>query len=78
MAYGRNVVAVIDTATNHVIATVRVGLAPIALAVTPNGKDVYVANHADPGTVSVIDTATNHVTATIDIESEPDAVAFTP
>jgi YVTN family beta-propeller protein len=50
---------VIATATNTVVATVRVGTRPGGLAITPNGEDAYVAN--GPGTVSVIDTATNTV-----------------
>jgi YVTN family beta-propeller protein len=64
---GSNNVSVIDTATNNVTATIFVGFDPSGVAVTPNGKNVYVTNtnNGDPGTVSVIDTATNTVTATL-------------
>ena len=37
-------VSVIDTATNTVVATVAVGSNPIGVAVTPDGKHVYVTN----------------------------------
>jgi YVTN family beta-propeller protein len=72
---GGTTVAVINTATNTVTATVVTGDDPVALAVTPNGQFVFVANHGGIvvvgfnggilGTVSVISTATNTVTATI-------------
>jgi YVTN family beta-propeller protein len=55
---------VIDTATNKVVKTINVGLAPSGVAVAPDGSRVYVANEAFKGTVSVIDTATNAVSAT--------------
>lgn len=57
-------VAVIDTATNTVIATVTVGSFPIGVAVNPAGTRVYVASDGD-GTVSVIDTTTNTVVDTV-------------
>jgi YVTN family beta-propeller protein len=59
-------VSVIDTATNAVIATVRVGVEPNGVAVSPDGGRVYIANGAS-GTVSVIATATNTVIATIPV-----------
>ena len=39
-----NTVSVIDTATNSVSATIPVGLGPTTVAVTPNGRFVYVVN----------------------------------
>jgi YVTN family beta-propeller protein len=54
-----NTVAVINTATNTVSATVSVGDGPRGVAVTPNGAFAYVANVV-PDNVSVIDTATNN------------------
>ena len=56
--------SVIDTATNAVIATIPLSIGSYALAVTPDGTNVYVANE-NSGTVSVIATATNTVTADI-------------
>src|SRR5712671_3141612 len=67
---GSNSVSVINTATNTVIATIPVGNLPFAVAVSPDGRKVYVTDdtsnlHSD--TMSVIDTATNTVTATIPV-----------
>lgn len=41
---GANAVAVIDTTTNTVVATVPVGSQPTSVRVTPDGAFVYVAN----------------------------------
>ena len=65
-------VSVIDTATNTVKSTVNVGNWPYGVAVTPDGKKVYVTNDHD-NTVSVIDTATNKVTATVPVGEHPKA-----
>ena len=46
------------------------------LAVTPNGKSVYVANTGD-NTVSVIDTALNLAMATVPVGHYPQGVAVT-
>jgi YVTN family beta-propeller protein len=59
-----NTVSVIDTVTNTVTATVHVGITPLGVAITPDGKKVYVTN-AESDNVSVIDTATNKVIATV-------------
>src|SRR6266852_2051587 len=63
-------VSVIDTATDTVIATIPVGLAPFGVAVSPDGSKVYVTNISS-NTVSVIDTATNTVIATIPVRLPP-------
>jgi YVTN family beta-propeller protein len=68
-------VAVLDAATLEVIADIPVGPptnAP-AVAVTPDGKKVYVANYA-ANTVPAIDTATNAVAAIIPVGVDP--IAF--
>jgi YVTN family beta-propeller protein len=73
-----NTVSVIRTATNTVVATVPVGNAPDAVAVTPDGKHAYVASDLS-ASVSVVDTATNMVVGTtIPVGATPDAVAVTP
>ena len=54
-------VSVVDRALNSVVATVPVGQSPRGVAITPNGKFVYVTNWAAPGSVSVIATASNTV-----------------
>ena len=48
-------VSVIDITSNRQVVTVPVGVAPIGVAVAPNGRRVYVANSASSA-VSVIDT----------------------
>jgi YVTN family beta-propeller protein len=63
-SFRSNMVSVIDTASNRVIATIPVGVGPCTVAVDPAGSHVYVTNH-DPDPVqgdyrvSVIDTASN-------------------
>ncbi|GAB4223466.1 MAG: hypothetical protein Kow0062_23680 [Acidobacteriota bacterium] len=47
-------VDVIATATNQVVDRIRVGLEPVSLAVRPDGRELWVANHVSD-TVSVID-----------------------
>ncbi len=59
------------------VATVTVGTAPIGVAITPDGQQVYVTNDSD-GTVSVIATATNTVVATVTVGTAPWGVAVTP
>jgi YVTN family beta-propeller protein len=55
-------VSVISTATNTVMATVTVGTCPQAIAVSPDGKRLYVAHNASaagvPAGVEVLDTST--------------------
>ena len=70
-------VAVIDTATNTVVATIPVGILPEAVAITPDGTRAYVANTAS-STASVIDIATNTVVATVAGLLDPLGVAITP
>jgi len=70
-------VLVLNTATNTVTATVRVGLHPRGIAVAPDGTRVYVANNTS-NTVSVLNTATNTVTATAALGGSPWGLAVTP
>lgn len=65
---GVGTVSVISTATNKVIATVKVGPMDYDLAVSPDGQFVYVQN--EDGTVSVINTAMNRVVETVQTDAE--------
>src|SRR5215469_16572993 len=84
---GSNTVSVIDTVSNMVTKTITNTSTntyfndPGGVAVTPDGRTVYVTNSdflVPAGTVSVIDTATNTVTATIAVGSGPNGVAVSP
>jgi YVTN family beta-propeller protein len=70
-------VAVIDTDTNTVTATIPVGDNPDGVAVTPDGRKVFVTN-IDSNNVSVIDAASDTVTATIPVGINPLGVAVNP
>jgi YVTN family beta-propeller protein len=79
-------VSVIDTASNQMAGTIPVGYGPIHIAITPNGRRAYVANHLVQGdlsiedAVSVIDTAANRVVATVPVgvDTSPIHVAISP
>jgi YVTN family beta-propeller protein len=60
-----NTASVIDGATHKVVATVRVGVAPARMAVSPDRRSVYIANTGS-STVSVLDTTTNTIAHTIE------------
>ncbi len=66
----------INTITYSVIDIVPVGLGTIGVAVTPDGKKVYVVNQYSSN-VSVIDTATNQITS-VSVGNGPYGVAITP
>jgi YVTN family beta-propeller protein len=70
-----NSVVVIDTASNRTVATVPVGTRPFALAVSPDGRYVYVPEH-DIGRVAVMETANNTVVTEINVLPNPHSIAF--
>ncbi len=72
---GDNSVSVIDTATSKVTAMIPVGDDPRGVAVTLDGKKVYVTNYYN---ISVIDATKNKVTATIPVGNYPSGVAVSP
>ena len=68
--YDAGTVSVIDLKTKKITATIDVGNEPEGIAVSPDGKKIYVADfgtfyYTDPGNLSVIDTTTNKVIATL-------------
>jgi YVTN family beta-propeller protein len=71
---GGSTVAVFDTATNRVVATIPVGRSPRGVAVNLQGTRAYVGTAGD-STVSVIDTAANRVIATIGGITGAEAIA---
>lgn len=72
-------IAIINTLTNTKIGNdIRAGVGAVGIAITPDGKTLYVAND-DAGEVSVIDTLTNQkVMINISVGSHPFGVAITP
>ena len=78
-------VSVIDAATLTVRKEIQVGLHPSAMALSPGGEHLYVAN-ANSDTVSVIDTSLDQVIGEIDVRpfagappgSAPNALAVSP
>jgi YVTN family beta-propeller protein len=72
---------VINTATNTVTANVPVGFNSHGIAITPDGKTVYVVSNDyenKNGIVSVINTTTNAVTKTVSVGSHPMGIAASP
>ncbi len=76
-------VSVIDTSTRKVVTTLNVGKYPKEIAVTPDGKKVYVVvkgsyenNYSN--NISVIDTSNDTVSATVNIEVSPGGIAIIP
>lgn len=75
-------VSVVNLKTNAIIGEIIVGLAPAALAISPNGKFVYSINYVDgmpgTGTMSIIKTKDNAVVDTISGLFGPFGIAVTP
>jgi YVTN family beta-propeller protein len=57
----------LSASANYVTARIPVGSAPKGLALSPDGKSLYVANRTDD-TISVIDTVLHNVSATLSLE----------
>ena len=71
---GSGTVTVLDS-TDSVMATVKVGTNPVAVAQSPEGNRVWVVN-AGSDSVTKINTVTNTVTTTIKVGSNPSGIAF--
>ncbi len=70
-----NSVEVIDTATRKEVRSIPAEKFPYAIAMSPNGRQVWVPNH-DANIISVIDTASNAVVQKIAVKPNPHSVAF--
>ena len=78
--YGKTIapnVALRNTATNAIAATIPVGQSPVGVAASPDGLHIYVTNQ-NSGTLSVINTATNTVSATVTLGGLPAQCVVTP
>ena len=71
--------SVVDAKDGALITRIEnVGYQPRSLAVSPDGKRVYIANSGN-GTVSIVDTSTNKISGPrIHVRGEPFDLAFTP
>ncbi|MBI4589983.1 MAG: beta-propeller fold lactonase family protein [Candidatus Rokubacteria bacterium] len=67
----------IDTATDKVVAKVRVGLHPAHVVLTPDSRFAYVTNGGE-STVSVVDTQSRRVVATIPVGASPHGIRLSP
>jgi len=68
-------VQVIDTATNAIVTAIPVGKRPWNMAITPDGKKLYVACGRSDA-VAVVDTEANKKIADIPVGSLPWGVAI--
>jgi len=73
--YGNNTIGVLDTATGHVLRSIKVPAGPEGVIVTPDGRRVYVSSE-DATQLSVIDTATDKVIKTLDLGRSPEGMAL--
>ena len=67
--------SIIDTTTDKVTAKVSVGIFAHGIAVSPDGKMLYITTHEG---VYVIDTTTNTVTAQVKVGDGPEGITITP
>jgi YVTN family beta-propeller protein len=74
---GTNAVAVVNTTTHKMIATISVGSCPSGMDIAPNNSRLYVVNLCSES-VSVINPSTKAVTGTVLPGNEPEDVAISP
>ena len=70
-------VSVVDTGAAAVIKTIAVAAGPHGMAVSPDGRLVFVAGDASSG-VSVIDTVSDTIVRTVDVGPSPHGLAMLP
>jgi YVTN family beta-propeller protein len=72
-----NTVSVIDADAGTVVATMPVSAGPHGMAITQDGRTVYVSGDGSSA-IDVIDTAMDKVVKTINVGKAPNGVALTP
>ena len=72
-----NTVSVIETDAAKVVATIPVAAGPHGMAITQDGRTVYVSGDGS-SSVDVIDTATDKIVKTINVGKTPNGIALTP
>lgn len=73
-------VSAVDTATNRAIATISTGAGsfPFTLAISPDGKSVYVVNNASENVVAISTQTKSVVGAPMPVGVEPVGIAISP
>ena len=74
---GEDKIAVIDIASEKVIAKYDAGTDPEEFIVSDDGNRLYIANE-DAGTASITDLKTNQIVASLPVGMEPEGVAKSP
>ncbi len=74
-AFGSNILDIVNTTTNLVVATVQVGSGPLGIAYDRGRSELFVANY-NSDSVSVVNDSTNMVIATLAVGDFPDAAAY--
>jgi len=70
-------ISVVDLASLKVVATWKVGGSPDETVLTPDGRELWIANRYD-NTATVVDVATGRVTHTIPVGSAPHGILYWP
>src|ERR1700749_3416058 len=70
-------ISVVDTATNTVVSNIPMGGFPDGLAVTPDGKFIYVLSRVN-GNVLVISTATEQIVASVPVGGDQGPIVISP
>src|SRR5205823_431364 len=75
----RGTISVIDAPTNKVVAVVKGAREPGPVAVSPDGKRLYVADQTSPHSrFLTIDTATNRIISSLNIGQIATTLALSP
>src|SRR5690606_10035835 len=69
--------SITDLASGEVLATLEVGIEPEGVAVSPDGRWVYITAETS-NTISVIDTRTSAVVESFLVDVRPRGAAFSP
>lgn len=72
-----NVVEIVDTTSNTIVATLPTGAQPVGVGARPDGREVWIAN-AGSNDITVIRPWTRTVVATFSVCAQPFSVAFLP
>ena len=72
-----NIVEIVDTGSNTIVATLPTGTTPLGVGARPDGREVWIAN-AGSNNITVIRPWTRTVVATFPVCAQPFSVVFLP